>query len=368
MKTKLLPGLPRGYEKQIVFLLIPFALFLLYIGFFAVEKYRSESIYVIRDLSTRETLGVEFGIFGIGGASKKQDGQIVVHYLQSMGMFNRIDARFNLRSRYRSCQTDILERLIWNPSAEDYLELYLKNLKIVPDELSGITTISFDSTDPQFSQSIMKYLLESGEAFLNELNRTTVEKKVAFLSQQLADNKAKWDLATQSLEKFQNRNRLVDPSADLASYQTIIANLETEIVKKTAEYKQLLRYMSPDMIDAIKLKNDIEEQKVALDKIKSKLSGPEKEHLNDLLFEYQRLKADVDFTGEVYKKTLVQYELNKIEALRESKIFEVIAAPTLPDGHVYPRRIRMTLTAMVLILVGYKIVMLIWAVIKDHKD
>jgi len=358
----------KKYAKQIVLLIVPFTLFLVYIGFFAVEKYQSESIYVIRDLSTQENMGIDLGIFSTGSSGKKLDAEIVVNFLKSMDMFSRIDARFDLKTRYRSKRTDILERLIWEPADEDFVELYRKNLKIVPNESSGITAISFSSTDPRLAQSILQFLLEAGEAFLNQLNHDTVEKKISFLSQQLAENKNKLDASVQSLERFQNEHRMVDPTADLSAYHGIIAEIEADIVRKTAEYNQLLRYMSADTIDAIKLKNEIEEHKAALEKMKNRLSGPQKQHLNDLLFEYQRLKADVDFARQVYEKTLVQHELNKMEALQESKVFEVIAAPTLPDGHVYPRRIRMTIAAMILILAGYKIVLLIWAVIQDHKD
>jgi capsular polysaccharide transport system permease protein len=358
----------KKYFKQIVFLIVPFALFLIYIGFFAVEKYRSESIYVIRDLSTQENMGVDLGIFSTGSSGKKLDADIVVHFLKSMDMFSRIDARFDLKTRYRSEHTDILERLILNPVGEDFVELYRKNLNIVPNEGSGITTISFSSTDPRLARQILQSLLDAGEAFLNQLNHDTVEKRIAYLSQQLADNKNTLDTAVQALETFQNEHRIVDPSADLSAYHGIIAEIEADIVRKTSEYNQLLRYMSADTIDAIKLKNEIEEHKTALEKMKNRLSGPQEQHLNDLLFEYQRLKADVDFARQVYEKTLVQHELNKMEALQESKVFEVIAAPTLPDGHVYPRRIHMTITAMILILVGYKIALLIWAVIQDHKD
>jgi len=160
----------------------------------------------------------------------------------------------------------------------------------------------------------------------------------------------------------------VDPTASLAAYHSIIAQLETEIINKTAQYNQLRQYMSKDAMEVVKLKSELDEQKAALDKMKDRLSGPEKLHLNDLLFEYQRLKADVDFSNEVYKNTLVQHDLNKMQALQESKVFEVIAVPTLPEKHIYPRRIRMTIAAAVLTIIGYKLMMLFWSVIKDHKD
>ena len=127
--------------------------------------------------------------------------------------------------------------------------------------------------------------------------------------------------------------------------------------------------MSPDMIDALKLKKEIEELQAALKKTKNRLLGGDKKNpLNELMFEYEKLKNDVDFATEVYKQTLVQYELNKIEVLQDSKVFEVISTPQRPDGHVYPMRLKMTVTAITLLLIVYYSAMLLWAIIQDHKD
>ena len=62
MKVDILSRLFRGSEKTIFFIAAPLVLFIIYLSFFAVEKYRSESIYVIRDLSTKESMGVDLGI------------------------------------------------------------------------------------------------------------------------------------------------------------------------------------------------------------------------------------------------------------------------------------------------------------------
>lgn len=354
--------------KRLVFFLMPLSIIIIYVTCFANEKYRSNSSYMIRDLSANESLGVDLGIFGTSASSQTQDANIVVEYLRSMDMLKKLDRRFNLKAYYGSDKTEPLERLYWFATQEDLLELYRKNLSIVPDELTGLTHIAFESTDPERAATILRFLLDAGETFLNQLNRQRAEKKIAFAQSQLEQNKTKLDAAIAVLESFQNEHRLVDPSADVAIKNNIIANIETSIVERTAEYNQLISYMSRDSIDALKLQKQIDELKTALDKTKSKLSGADPKRLNDLLFEYQKLKNEVDFATEVYKKTLVQYEASRIEAMQQSKIFEVIAAPHLPDGSVYPKRLRIILTSFLIILGIYKITRLVLAVVKDHKD
>ena len=356
------------YIKLLVFLVLPLGIVITYLFGFAIEKYRSESKFVICDLSTKDNYGVDLGIFSTAVSSRKQDVSIVIEYLSSLDLLNKLDQRFHLSDRYRSAQTDILDRLYSFSTYEDFLELYRKNLKLVYDELSGITSIAFEISAPQLSKDILEFLLQQGEEFSNKLNRQRAEKKIAFAASQLDMNKRKLDRSIMQVEDFQDRHMLVDPSADVAVQNNIIGSLEALLVEKTAEKNQLLSYMVPDAIEVRHLKKEIHELKSAMAKSKAKLSGAPKERLNDLLFDYQILKNEMDFATEVYKKTLVQYEVSKIEAMQESKLFEVIAVPNMPDGHIYPQRIKIIATAIVLIGLFYKIVSLIWAVIQDHKD
>ena len=81
----------KAHGMKLIVMAVPLAVFLIYIAFFAVEKYRSESIYVIRDLATQQSLGVDLSLFGGGSfqlsAGFKDRRQLpAVHgYLQSCG-------------------------------------------------------------------------------------------------------------------------------------------------------------------------------------------------------------------------------------------------------------------------------------------
>lgn len=347
---------------------LPLAIIVIYLFAFAVEKYSSDASFVICDLSAKKDIGLDLGIFGSSSSSHTKDVNIVQAFLLSLDMLKKVDHRFGLKQYYHSAKTDILERLFDFSTEEDFLALYRKNLHIIHDELAGITHIAFEISDPQLSKQILSFLLTEGEAFLNELNRQRAEKKIAFSASQLAMNKSKLDQSIAQMENFQNQHRLVDPAADVAVQNNIIATLESSLVEKTSQYNQLLSFMAPNAIEVQRIKKQIQELEAALNKAKSRLSGDKKERLNDQLFAFEKLKSDVDFAREVYKETLVQYEVSKIDAIQESKLLEVITTPTLPDGCIYPERFKAILTAIFFTLVFYKIAGLVWAVVQDHKD
>lgn len=358
----------KRFFKQTVLIVCPLAVIVIYLFAFAVEKYSSDASFVISDLSAKKDLGVDLGIFGSSSSSGKQDVNIVQEFLHSLDMLKKVNRRFDLQQYYHSSKTDFLERLYGYSTEEDFLALYRKNLHILHDDLAGLTRIAFEISNPRLAKQILEFLLVEGEAFLNELNRLRAEKKIAFAASQLAMNKTKLEQGIVHMENFQNRHRLVDPAADVAVQNSIIATLESSMVGKTSEYNQLLSFMAPNAIEVERVKKQIQEIKSALNSAKSRLSGEKKEQLNELFFEFEKLKSDVDFAKEVYKKTLVQYEINKIETMQQSKVLEVITTPTLPDGYVYPERPKAILTAVFLILLFYKIAGLVWAVVQDHKD
>ncbi len=58
------------------------------------------------------------------------------------------------------------------------------------------------------------------------------------------------------------------------------------------------------MFEVKSLQSQIESLKQKLNSIKDNLSGSSKRELNRNLFEFERLKSDVEFNRERYKQTL----------------------------------------------------------------
>ncbi len=357
-----------NYRNQYLVILMPLLITITYLFVFSVEKYMSSTTYIIRDNHSKESFGIDLGIFGGGASSNKQDSGILEKYLNSYDTLNLVDKKFNLNQQFHSSKTDMLERLTLFSSREDLINLYRKNLSVVHDDITGLTTLSYMDPAPEQSRAVVSYILKLGEEFLNTLNRNNAEKKIAFIKEQLNLNKGKLDEAIDKLEQFQNSHKIVDPKADIEVQYAIIANLEKLLIEKNAERNQLANFMNHDSIDVSRLDGELKEIRTGLKKTRSRLSGEEKSRLNDLIFQFDQLKSEVDFTSEIYKKTMVQFEVSRIEALQEAKILEVITTPTLPDEYAYPKKLKTIATVFFLLLVFFKVTQLVIAVIQDHKD
>ena len=356
------------YKRQCLFLLLPVLIVTLYLFVFSVEKYQSSAIYLIKDNGSKPKLGFDLGIFGASSSSHRQDSSILEAYLCSFDTLTQVDKAFQLTELYHSSQADILDRLTPFSTRDDLLALYRKNLSVFHNDLTGLTTLSFLDSNPERAQRIVTYLLKHGEDFLNTLNRNSAEKKIAFLQEQLQVNEMKMTAAIDRVESFQNSHHLLDPKVDMQVQQSIIANLEGLRVEKRAERNQLRNFMREDAIEIVRLNHQITEIESSLKATRLKLSGGDQERLNDLMFQFEKLKVDVDFASKVYRETLVQYEVGKMEALQEAKVLEVITTPTRPDEYIWPDKPKTLGTLIFLILLFYKIGQLTLAVVMDHRD
>ena len=359
----------KKYSKYFIFVLLPLLTVLIYLIEIVKVKYASNASFLVKDLSSGTSANVSaMGLLGLGTSSEMQDSKIIEDYFLSLDLLKLIDQEFNLEAHYRSEKTDILERLPEDSSTERFLHLYKKNLVIYYDEQSSITHITFYHNDRKVAFDILNFLLKAGEDFLNQQNKKNSDKKLIFISEQVKDRKSELDETIDKLEEFQDKNKLIDPANEVSIQSGIIANLESMLVEKNAEYQQLIKYMSRNSYDAKKLKNEISEIKEALKTTKNKLSGNNRKKLNSLMFEFERLKANVEFATEVYKSALTQQEIVKVETIKESKILEIISKPNMPDGYSKPHKIEFFLTALVLIILGYGVINLLLAVVKDHQD
>ena len=357
------------YSKYLIFIFIPLIVVLVYLTEIVKEKYASNASFLVKDLSSGSSPNINaMGLLGLGTSSEMQDSKIIEDYFLSLDVLKLIDEEFNLETHYRSEKTDILERLPEDSSTERFLYLYKKNLVIYYDEQSSITHITFYHNDRQTAFDILNFLLKAGENFLNQQNKKNSDKKLLFISGQVKQRKSELDQTIDKLEDFQDKNKLIDPANEVSIQSGIIANLESMLVEKNAEYQQLIKYVNRNSYDAKKLKNEISEIKGALKTTKNKLSGNNRKKLNSLMFEFERLKANVEFATEVYKSALTQLELVKVETIKESKILEIISKPNMPDGYSKPNKIEFFITALILIVLGYGVINLLLAVVKDHQD
>jgi len=348
--------------------LIPFTLGSVYILYFESELFKSSSTILIKDVKSPQINSNLFGTIFPNSSSNMQDSMLIEKYIYSWEMFNLIDGEFNLTKHYMGKDLDFLQRRYSFSKPDSFYELYRDRVVVNYDERSSTLDIAFLHTNPKIAKEILEFIIKEAEKKLNIFNKENGKELLAFLREQVKKNKRILFKSIEKLLEYQNRYKMIDPSIDIKSKSRIIAGLEKQIIQKEIEYSNLIKYMNRNSVEVKSLKSQIENLKQKLNSIKGSLSGSSKRELNRNLFEFERLKSNVEFNKERYKQTLIQLDLALIEATQNAKNFITVIEPTLPKSYFKPDKIKNLFTLFMVLLLSYWIISMIYAIIRDHRD
>ncbi|MEA3371035.1 MAG: hypothetical protein U9Q40_06810 [Campylobacterota bacterium] len=355
--------------KTRLFFIMLFVFASTYTLFLKAELYESKTALMVRDLSASSpTANLGLTILGAGSSSQLQDSMVVQEYLYSLDMFLLLDKEFGLIKHYKSDELDFVERLSSDATMEKTLEFYQNRLLINYDEVSAILHLAYSHTNPKTAQEILQFMVNRVEYELNEFNRRKAKKQLKFIEIEHDKNKKKMDESSAILEAYQNNQLLLDPANKASSSSAIIANLEATLTQKRIEYKTKSSYLNADNYEVISLKTEIKEIEKSLANAKRGLTGTSKDRLNKILFEYEKLKMQLEFDTEVYKNALIQLETTKLDVLKEAKTLSIVSKPNLPDGYTYPNKPKVFITLVIVMLLMYGIFSMLGAIIRDHKE
>jgi capsular polysaccharide transport system permease protein len=355
----------RGF---IFIFLLPFLSLSSYVIFVQTELYESSSTVLIKDLKSPNLQSNMLVALMPNSTSNMQDSKLIEKYIYSMEMYNKIDKKYSLKKHYMSRDIDFLQRKYNFSSSSDFFNLYKKRLVINYDVTSNTLDISFLHTNSKVAKEILEFIICEAENKLNTYDKENGNEMLEFIKKQEKQNKKILLKSIEALLDYQNRHKTIDPSIDIKSKSRIVAQLEQEIIQKEIKYSNLKQYMNNNSVEVKTLKGEIKSLKRKLNDIRDRLSGVSKKELNENLFEFETLKSDVEFNKERYKQTLIQLDMALIQSTQNAKNFIIITAPTISDSYSYPDKVKNIITLFMVLIMGYGILSMIYAVIKDHRD
>ncbi|MGN1394476.1 MAG: hypothetical protein ACI4V7_10710 [Succinivibrionaceae bacterium] len=338
----------------------------------ASDRYVSEAVVLVQNTETgsSSTPADLLSMFA-GGSGSKTDQLLLIEFLTSIDMLNKLDKELDLRSHYSDTNADIISRL-WSKdiSTEWFYKYFQKRVAVTYDDFSGVVRISAQAFDPETATKITTLLVQNGEEFMNKLSHKIADDQVKFLSEQTDIAKNELLAANEKLLEFQNRRNMVSPSTEVQNYQTLIAGLEkqkSELMVKIASLPANLGTHNQIRDSLNKNVNAIDEQ-IAQLRQKVTNANDKVSALNELADEENLLKLDVEFKKEIYSSTLSGLAKGKLSAARLIKNVGILQSPSKPQYAMKPERIYCIATTMVVMLLVLGMLQLLKAVILDHVD
>lgn len=319
-----------------------------YVWLFTQDRFISISSFKIsRQSPSSGDLG--FAQLALPGLSDtgSVDSQIAIGFVDSTDLLVEIEKKHNLLQHYSAPSKDFIFRLSPKAPLEERLTFYRDHIFAHFDKETGMTMLTVDTFEPALSKKIAEDVLQRTESFINTINQTVADQQLAFVRSELT--RAEDHVAKVSLEllELQNSNNLVDPDASITASLKTLQELKMSRLKAETTLASIERD-SPGSPRIETLRSHLRslDELIAIES--TKLSGPEKDRLNQILATYKELELKLEFANKMRAGAITLLEKHRMDAIARSRFISVIQNPFLPEDPGYPRRPYATVTILVL--------------------
>lgn len=338
-----------------------------YIGIFKTSFYESTASVTIKNLDEGSTASTLLGLVSGQSNNSTQDAMTLQEYLKSYEVYDKLDKKFDLTNYYKS-DLDFLQKMYWFNSYEDYVILYNNHLNIVFDSISNISTISFLHKDNQKAKEIVEFLIAEAELKLNDYNKQSAAKQLSFVENETKTQKEALEHSIKELLIYQDLEKTIDPNTQAQTNTGLLSSLKIKLVESKATLEKISKYLTNNSFEIIDLKREILEIENSIKQLEKEQSGNEDKTLNKSIFEFEKLKSQVEFNTELYKQALLQLQSSQIEVNKDNKILQILVNPNLAQSYTEPKKIREIFTVLLVLGLIFGILSMIDAIIKDHRE
>jgi len=322
----------------------------IYLTFIAQDRFQTISHFsvVVEESNNAEA---SMGLLDMvtGTSAGATDAQVAIGFINSADLLFELEDKFQLIEHYTAPDIDFIFRLERSPTREECLDYYRKKISASSDAASGLIYLTVESFSPELSKEISKYTLQKTEHFINNLNKDIATKRLSFARDELDRAQGNIKENEKALLDFQNKHKVIQPEAIIQAQLEAIQALRLDKIRKGIELATLENSspnspMRASLGNAIaNLGNEIKNQEAAL-------SGPETQKLNQLLAQYKELQLNLELSLNLRKGAELILEKTRAEAIATSRFFSVIQNPYMSDDNTHPRRLYLSITLAVSIL------------------
>jgi capsular polysaccharide transport system permease protein len=361
-------------RRHILFLLIvvlPTCGAVIYYGLIASDIYVSESRFLVRSPEHQAPSGLVGQLLQTTGLTphSQDDTYSVRDYILSRDALKELDKKLDVMKSFSNPEIDPIDRfpgLSWNRSFEKLYLYYGQHVGVEYDPVSSISILTVRAFSAEDAYKINQSLLDMSERLVNTLNDRSRSDLIRFADNEvkIASDKAKE--ASLALLTYRSSHTVFEPDKQAALQLEGVAKIQLELISTETELAQLKK-LSPDnpQIDgltsrATTLRNAITSEASKVTSARGSFSARAPD--------FERLALDVEFADKQLGVALAGLESARAEALQKQLYLETLVQPNLPDKAMQPKRLRSMFTVLILSMVGWAVVSILIASVREHAD
>jgi capsular polysaccharide transport system permease protein len=354
---------------------VPTLVVVIYYLLLAAPMYVSEARFVVRSRSeggpaalgsVLQSVGQSFGVsFG----QSATDAFEVQEYMKSRDAVAGLVRTANLRAIVDRPEGDFWARFprpFEGTSNESLFKAYRRFVTVGYDSQTGISTLRVTAFRAGDAQALANGLMSAGEVLVNRLNDRAMADAVAQAQRQVSEAEAQGFAAQATLTSFRDRERMIDPDRSSVADLELLSKLETQLATMRAE-RAGLAASAPDSPQLPILDRRITAFAAQLDGERSRVAG-QPDSLAPKVGEYEQLTLQRDLAVKTLESAVASLESARIDARRKQLYLERVVSPNLPDKATEPHRLKDIFLVFVVTIVGYAIISLVSAGLREHRQ
>lgn len=347
-----------------------------YYGLMAADRYTSGAGFAVR--------GMGGGMGGAdmvqsftglaGGSTTISDSYIVLNYLKSRDIVERLESDFDLRAAFNRAEADALSRLSPDAPIEEVVAYWDGMTTTSFDLISGVMTFEVQAFRPDDAQRIAEFVLGYVTDLVNELSESARQDSVRFAREEVARAEARLRAALEDIRAFRNAEQSINPQASAQAEVELVTTLEKELIDVRARMAALAGSVNEAAPTMVALRRQAEAMEAEIARRASSISQamPDKKGqdgataLSELLAAYEALEVEKTFAQQAYASALSSLESARMEADRQQRYLAVYAQPLVAQEAAYPRRVVMVALVAAVAFCLWAIGTLVAYAVRDH--
>lgn len=359
----------------LIMVVAPTLISAVYFLFIAAPLYVSEARFVVRSRSEGAPSGLGSVLqsvgqsFGVSFGQSATDAFEVHAYMTSRDAVENLSRSHALRTLLARPEADFLERFprpLQGSSFETLYKEYQRFVTVGYDSQTGISTVRVQAFRAADAQNIASDLLAGGETLVNQLNERSMADAVTQAQAQVLEAESRGVEAQAQLTEFRNHERLIDPERSSVASLDLVGKLEGQLATMRAE-RGGLAASAPDSPQLPVLDRQIAAFGAQLEIERSRTAG-ENDSLAPKVGQYERLTLGRDLAVKTLESAVAALESARIDARRKQLYLDRVVNPNLPDKAERPRRLYDILIVFAATMVGYGIISMTIAGLREHRQ
>jgi capsular polysaccharide transport system permease protein len=347
-----------------------------YYGLIAADRYTSGAGFAVRGMSGGMG-GADMvqSFTGLaGGSTTISDSYIVLNYLRSRDVVERLERDFDLRAAFDRAEADALSRLPPDVPIEAVVAYWDGMTTTSFDLISGVMTFEVQAFRPDDAQRIAELVLGYVTDLVNELSESARQDSVRFAREEVARAEGRLRAALEDIRAFRNAEQSINPQASARAEVELVTALEKELIDVRARMAALAGSVSEAAPTMVALRRQAQAMEAEIARRASAISQalPDKQGqdgataLSELLAAYEALEVEKTFAQQAYASALSSLESARMEADRQQRYLAVYAQPLVPQNPAYPRRAIMVALVAAVAFCFWAIATLVAYAVRDH--